>query len=369
MSRYAVHTDRRELLAIWGDGIGAVAHNVADNVDPTRACALAGALSRLAAAAWRTYTHPASGASNHGENSEHWRREQERAAFDDVRAALTNPHLPKDGTLIQAYSPVTESAHHVGRVLHDLADPALTSAVVADVAAELAAVDAAERGELAGRARQAVTLTRADASPLQIAAADALLREDPFGTTALFTEVEPSAAAIAAAHWFLAAVEVAADSGDIDDFIEVIRLADDIQPVPIRSLSAFLELTEFEDHPRPAVLALIQEAMLVADGYDPGESGDLQDEDADDEDGDEPKRLCALDPTRPAHDLLEDLLAGINAAWLVFGDHYVDNLAAAGLAPDVDEAADPVDALREAITTSFLDALRHAAEVKRDRLS
>ena len=359
MSSYAVHPDRRELLAIWGDGIGAVAHTVADNVDLEQAGTLVGGLTLLATAAWRTYTHPVSAAREHGENSEGWRRGQERAAFDDARAALTNPNLPEDGTIVESYSPITEIAHQVGRVLHDLADPALTTAIVTDVDAELAAVDAAERGELDGRARQAVTLTRADASPLQVAAADALLREDPFGPTALYTDVEPTAAAIAAAHWFLASVAVAAECAGLDDLAEVIDVAVDIQPVPTRCLSALLELTELDDDPRPAVLALIQEAMLVADGYHPGESFDEDDEDddEDDEGGDAaPKRLSALDPTRPAHDLLEDLLAGINASSLVYAEDYVDDAAVVGTGHADADAA-------------FLDALRRNAEMNRARLT
>lgn len=372
MSTYAVHTDRRELLAMWGEGIGAVAHTVAYDVDPEKGRQLADALTSLAAAAWHSYTHPASGANEHGDNSEGWRREQERAAFDAALAALTNPHLPSNGAILASYSRVTETAHRVGRVLHDLADPALAKAVVADLEAELAAVDAAERGDLLGRARQAVGLTRLDASPLQVAAADALLREDPFGTTALLTDVEPTAAAIAAAHWFLAAVAVAADAANLDDVTEVIDIADAIQAVPTRTLREVLRLGELDASPRPIVLALIEEAMLVANGYHPGESDESFSDDADgDDEGDdtgetgERRRLCVLDPARPAHDLLEDLLTGINAAWLVYGDNFDDSDSPSD--GEEDEQADEV--FRTAYTETFVDALRTRAQESHDRLA
>jgi hypothetical protein len=121
-----------------------------------------------------------------------------------VLPALRQPHLPEGGTLIQSYIPVEEAAHRAGRALHAFGDAALTDRVADDVGAELAAIERAERGDLSGRARQAVHLTRADASPVQVAAADALLREDPLGSSRLF-EVDPTAAAVAAAHWLQAA--------------------------------------------------------------------------------------------------------------------------------------------------------------------
>src|SRR5947199_92941 len=82
---------------------------------------------------------------------------------------------------------------------------------LAEVAAEVAAVESAELGDLSGRARQAVSLTREDASPLQVAAADRLLADDPFGSRKLFTDVDPTSAAVAAAHWLYAAASIASD--------------------------------------------------------------------------------------------------------------------------------------------------------------
>ncbi|WP_329485160.1 hypothetical protein OG618_00995 [Kitasatospora sp. NBC_01246] len=70
----------------------------------------------------------------------------------------------------------------------------------------------AELGDLTGRARQAVRLGREGASPVQVAAADRILEQDPFGPAALFTGIDPTAAAVAAAHWLAAAAEVTAEA-------------------------------------------------------------------------------------------------------------------------------------------------------------
>lgn len=53
-------------------------------------------------------------------------------------------------------------------------DVEVRDAVRADVEAESHAVEMAERGDLAGRAGQAAVLSRSDASPVQVAAADGI---------------------------------------------------------------------------------------------------------------------------------------------------------------------------------------------------
>jgi len=49
------------------------------------------------------------------------------------------------------------------------------------------------RGNLPGRAVQAVVLDQVDASPVQVEAADRLLAEQPLETPLLFTTVDPAA--------------------------------------------------------------------------------------------------------------------------------------------------------------------------------
>ncbi|MFB7949146.1 hypothetical protein ACFC6L_30015 [Kitasatospora phosalacinea] len=74
--------------------------------------------------------------------------------------------------MMVSYSRLAESAYRVGRALHVLGDAALTEAVRAEAALELAAVENAELGGLTGRTQQAVLLSGEDASPVQVAAAE-----------------------------------------------------------------------------------------------------------------------------------------------------------------------------------------------------
>ncbi|MDT3440073.1 MULTISPECIES: hypothetical protein [unclassified Pseudofrankia] len=385
MSRYAVDVHDRTLMVSWDTGLGDVAEKVARfprAVDESDALQLARTLTFLSAAAWRTYTHPEESALQALPTGDDSLTGRGRDVFGKAIAAIEQPHLPHEGLIQQAVVVVEEAAHRVGRALHAISDTELTTEVAAEVRAELDAVERAELGELSGRARQAVTLSRADASPLQVAAADALLRGDPLGSRALFTDVEPTAAAIAAAHWLHAAAIVAARHADLD-VTQVVAEADTIEPLPHRTPTLVLHQVDGGDSPREAVLDLIAHALVVAEGRNPDlddifewvaeivEDGppapddegeerlprrqtrtpilpteglaiqirgvgdrsaddDLDDvrglDDDDDDDDDEefgetlllPDRLTPLDPRRPAVDLLEDLLAGIHGCWLLY---------------------------------------------------
>jgi len=63
---------------------------------------------------------------------------------------------------------------------------------------------------------------------VQVTAADAVLRENPFGDERLFSEIEPSAAAVAAEHWLAAAAEVTAEAAGLDYTLVLIE-ADNIE--------------------------------------------------------------------------------------------------------------------------------------------
>lgn len=380
MTKYAFDQARHALVAVWDRGTGSLADTVVTfppEVSAEQGLRLAETLTGLSRFLWWTYTHPASAADSHEPNSEGWRREQEREAFTHVVPALRKPHLPhENGTMVQSYSPVEESAHRVGRVLYDIADQQLADRIVADVEAELAAVELAERGELSGRARQAVELTRADASPLQVAAADALLREEGMGCSRLFNEVDPTAAAVAAAHWLQAAADVTSDAADIDPTM-VVAEADDIEALQVRTPSLVLELLNAGGKPREVVTALVGEAMEVAEGRIPNLAGLLQQiVDAEHQAqnygvrADEareallPDRVTPLDPARPAQDLLEDLLDGIRGCWLLYREYAeVD-----GSEPS-DDTNDEDDERRDAeLDEAFADAVRAEAAAQRDRL-
>ncbi|MFJ7244395.1 hypothetical protein ACIQWA_07060 [Kitasatospora sp. NPDC098652] len=334
MTRYSIDPERHELIATWGTGEGDLATCIAAvpaGTDTAALMRLARALTHLSEAAWRTYTHPASAAVSQEPNSEGWRRAEERKAFDEVPGAITRPNLPRDGMLDVEYSPLAESAHRAGRALHALDNADLTDSVLAETATELAAVESAELGDLTGRARQAVLLSREGASPVQVAAANRLLEQNPFGPAALSTEIDPTAAAVAAAHWLAAAAEVAAEASGHSP-TAVLFEADNIEALPHETPTLVLQLLKAGASPYDAVTGLVRHALHIADGLLPDPAGlreQLEDIDdalaqhtgPDTDPEDTGLRLTPLDPKRPAPDLLEDLLAGIHGCWLLHEEY------------------------------------------------
>src|SRR5690348_5866104 len=375
MTRYAFDEARLALAASWSTGRGDIAVTVADLTapsDPGDVLDVARTASQLSEALWRCYTHPASAAGSTEENTEGWHRQGSREAFASVVGAMRQPHLPQDGSIIQEYDPVREHAHRLGRALHAMGDEQLTDRMVADVEAELAAVEQAERGDLSGRGRQAVMLTRQDASPVQVAAADRILHDHLLSSEQLFTDFDPAAAAVAAAHWLWAAAVVAGERSGLE-VTGVVQTADGIEALPWRTPTIVLELLAEGELPRSAVLGLISDAMMVAEGKIPdlltlvglvteaeneaGEDSDLLENLAGD------IRPTPLDPARPALDLLEDLLIGIRACWLIFVE-YSDS---SGPGED-DEAADSILPGEDAITEEFIALVRNVASEEREQL-
>ncbi|MFI9367016.1 hypothetical protein ACIG5E_39195 [Kitasatospora sp. NPDC053057] len=375
MTRYSVDPERHELIATWGTGEGDLATRIADLPADTGISvllSLARALTHLSEAAWHTYTHPASAASSQEPDSEGWRRKEERKAFDEVPGAIARPNLPQGGMLDVSYSPLAESAHRAGRALHTLDNADLTNAVLAEAATELTAVENAELGDLTGRARQAVLLSREGASPVQVAAADRLLEQDPFGPATLLTDIDPTAAAVAAAHWLAAAAEVTADATGHSP-TTLLREADDIEALPHETPTLVLDLIDAGASPYDAVTGLVRHALHVADGLLPDLAGlreqleDLDDDLAqhtgpDTRPEDTGLRLTPLDPKRPAPDLLEDLLAGIHGCWLLHEEY--DE-------PDNDQENwddEHAEAHQDRSRGHFARLVREAAATRHDRL-
>ncbi|WP_344597725.1 hypothetical protein [Actinomadura vinacea] len=346
------------LMVFWKTGTAHAASTVTElssKIPGEHARRLAQALTRFCVQAWRTYTHPASAAEDQGENSEGWRRERHREAFAKATDAATKPNLPTDGGLLQSYNPVEEAAHQVGRALHAASDPGLTARVVAEVQEELAAVERAELGDLTGRSRQAVALTRAGASPAQVHAADTILSRNPLGSPALFTDVDPVAASIAAAHWLQAAADVTAEVSGLQP-TQIVVEADNIEALAHITPTAVLEHLELGLTPYTAITGMIRDALIVAEGRIPDiddlceridEAEQLADEHQD------PRlrealrreiRTTPLDPMCPAQDLLEDLLDGIRGCWLLYQEDTEDDDA-------------------------FVDAVRAEANASQDRLT
>jgi hypothetical protein len=267
VSVYAFDPDRRQLVVVWPAVAGSLARVVV-GLDATVADgdvgALCSALSGLSKALWDTYVHPVSATDDEDERAQ---REDERRRLDSVVAAVREPNLPDEsGALIVLYSPVEESAHGLGRVLQRLADGGLVEAVAAEVQVEIDAVIRAELGDLSGRAVQAVALDRLDVSPVQVAAADELLRADPLGARLLAAAVDPAAACVAAAHWLAAAAVVTADAAGNTPggvFME----ADDIQQVSIEVPTLVVQRILGEGlSPRGVVLDLLRSAVAAGEG-------------------------------------------------------------------------------------------------------
>ncbi len=377
MTRYAIDEGRNELVAVWETGYGAVARRVASlpkDLSVQRRRTLAAELSGLSEVLWRCYTHPATAADSLEVNSEGWRREQLRDAFASVVDNIRKPNLPDDhGDLMVSYNRVEERAHRVGRCLHRASDGELTAIVIEDVEAELAAVERAELGDLSGRSVQAVQLTRQDASPVQVAAADQILEKNPLGGDELFLELDPTSACVAAAHWLQAAADVVSGVSDIEAS-DAVEEADNIEALPHATPTAVLELMEMGMSPTDAVTSLVCDAMAVAEGVVPDPDGlrDKIEEDVEEYEDDDPDtaeeptkiRLTTLDPQRPARDMLEDLLAGIRGCWLLYQE-YVDIPGSGNEGEDRDLSDDDHD---DQVDAAFRQAVRAQATAERYRL-
>ncbi|MFG1696031.1 hypothetical protein [Nonomuraea sp. NPDC049309] len=353
MTRYAIDRAHTTLLAQWSTGVGDTAIVVAPLTrDQPRAdtCRLAAALTRLSALCWRAYTHPAGCGDRHGAD-----RRREREAFARVLPALIATRLPPDlpdGTEIE------RAAHDVARALQAIGASQLTTLVTTDVAAELAAVEQAERGDLSERARQAVELSREDASPLQISRADRLLRDDPCGGESLPAEVDPTAAAIAAAHWFHAALAVTARHTGLPRERIVAAAGRPGRPLAAESLIGVTAALDRGARARQAVMPLIRTALHVAEGHLCGlhevrhrlaAAQEVVRAAGDDGDAAAHLPLTALDPVRPAPDLLRNLLHGIRTCLL----HYERHDRPSG---------------REPASATFVAAVREEAAARTDRL-
>jgi hypothetical protein len=316
-------------------------------------------------------------------------------------AALRSPNLPSDtGELLVSYSSVPERAHRVGRVLHRLNTTALTDAVAADITAEIAAVEQAERGDLSGRATQATALDRLGASPLQVAAADALFHAAPLGTAELFTTLDPAAACVAAAHWLTAAATIASDLTGVTPAAGLAE-SDNINACSVDIPQFVVGAIDNADHsPRDVVLHLLRDAAQVRAGKIPDLPNLLariaqaseQAEQLPPSHRDQtyqallPDHLTPLDPLRPARDLLEHLLDGLRACSTLYHNciDYDHDTAAPLLdgiplphphgrpwpphEPDHDDP-DHINTANQAIDITFRAGVRDQADLTHHRLT
>ncbi len=253
------------------------------------------------------------------------------------------------------------------------------------MAREVAALGAAERGELSGRAEQATGLSHPDPPPVQVAAADAVLRADPLAAPEAFAALDQTAAAVAALHWFAAAVTVTATATAKGvPAPQVIRDADDIEAMPVPTLGEVLNrLHDAAQAPHEIVVELVCAAQLAATGQIPDPEELLADYAAALEQVEHfttrglvndpgpllPKRVCLLDPARPAPDLLEDLLIGIGGCLWLYSEHVEDDQRPVFDRDEGDPDPDDVAAEDARVRALFATAITAEATRSSSRLS
>ncbi|MFI7707488.1 hypothetical protein [Nonomuraea sp. NPDC049480] len=168
-----------------------------------------------------------------------------------------------------------------------------------------------------------------------------MMHDDPCGSETLFTEIDPAAAAVTAAHWLHAAATVTAEYAGLPA-TQIVTEAANISVLPYQTPTLVLELVADGASPRQAVMPLIRNALRVAEGKIPDITALKQritaaEQLLDKWRDDQPElsldaldlRITLLDPGRPALDLLEDLLSGIRGCWLLYAV-YTNDVEVAG---------------------------------------
>lgn len=307
MTTYAHDPAASALLAVWPTGDGAVAHRVAripKSLPPDLTRHTVAALTVLSARLWLAYS----------ETTVHEIRPDRitaAAADPDALHGPDSPHGPDDRAGVDD---LVEIAASLGDDLLSAPGRVFREAVLAEVRAELDAVAAADRGDLTGRAAQAVVHPRPDAPPDQVAYAHTLLDRDPLDARPLLTGVEPNAAAVAALPWLRAAATVAARriGHTVDD---VVALAEAITHEDLAVVRHVLAATPALDD-AAVVRHLLQEAVLAARGRV------IVCCDAHGEPVGDGRRILetVLDPREPGPDLVGGVVHGIRCCLRVWLD-------------------------------------------------
>jgi len=373
----------RQIIASWRIGAPRRAEPVADvpeSCDDEGADLLVAALSDLSDAAWRTYSDIDESADPDETNTEQWQLREERADFDMARALTIEPG-ERDRW---PYSPLLSAAKRLGLVLDGVGDARLRIQIARAVDRELDAVFAADMGDFAGLAQQAVTLSRLSASPVQIQAAWAILERDLLGAHDIHqASVDPTAACVATTVWLRSAAIVATasdpDAPHPGRWMRAVARADDIEAMPIDTIAVVFRSLEDGLSPRATVERLVREAHRVAAGQMPDLDGlrdrllgldDLAEKiDQQTMSGSlDELRVCALDPLRPAPSLLEALHKAVFGCFLLWRDEVlvedplVDDSGDEEGLEEIDPDDDP--RLREAFAAAVA-----AAAVRTDRMS
>jgi hypothetical protein len=172
------------------------------------------------------------------------------------------------------------------------------------------------------------------------------------GSPRLYTEVEPSAAAVAAIHWFLAAVTVMERLAETaaEDAIDQAEQVEYFDSTVARTVLRMASSERPDRTPLGIAQELLQMAVLASRGMLLAASEPVPDEPC----------FTALDPARPARCLLDGLVGGIQALAALHAT-YLDS--------DFDPSCDEVEWLEHA-RTHFDVAVREEAVTRaRERMA
>lgn len=335
MTDYGVDPESGLLVAVWRQAWGARAARVAAVPSKDASNYLCQTLTDFSMQVWRIYTHPHRAAGDPSRvNSEAWRRRRNRDALTESVAAAREVWSAAADSIAAPSLPVVAAARRVGHALVALRRDTgvdVMEPVAREMEYEVAALESAERGDFAGRASQALVLTRPVVLSSQLRVAWEALSADPLSADGHLRAIDPVAGCVVALTWLKGAALLAAEASGVH-WTEVVREADNIEAAPWRTCTLALRLLDQGQTPSGVVLLLLGEAQAVGEGRirDPlvlvqrvleaqqqfaahAERGVGLEAFLD--------RFTPLDPQRPAPDLLEDLLGGVRfcfALWQEF---------------------------------------------------
>ena len=360
MTRYAYNPSTRTIHATWSestrhaDTIVLVATTDESVADPDVHQLLA-ALARLSNAAWDTYAHHSwtrvEGVNDYFETTDQYK---ELKRLDTVCDSIRNTQAPSESAPANDHTTIGKFTHEVGQALLTIGSTELTEAVVADIEAELSAIEAARAGVFAGRSAQALQLTTTRVVDAHVVAASEIFATgEP--SLAAFEHLEPSSVAVAAAHWVYAASVVAGKAAKCHP-VEVIYEADGIDGMPVLTVSAVVSQLSAGYSPRHVVASMISKAQRVATGTLYGENSiyDLFEESYEKATPRDSfyesfsQGVFILNPLRPALNILEDMIDGVMGAWLVY-DEYTSNYS------KLDETAEDYDTQLEQLSSKLYE--------------
>ncbi|MFI5937847.1 hypothetical protein [Actinoplanes sp. NPDC051494] len=386
MTRYAVDVQQRGLLRTWESRTERLAAVVLDlpSVYSIEDChALAEALTSLSEGLWRAY---ARSGLELGDGAARGRKRRLGNLLVRTGGAI-RPSSAGTLTAVQLSAPedryTVSLADRVAEAMSSLDDAELQELIIREVEEETAAVERADRGLFSGRAAQATLISRAFVLAPHLREADVRFREQVFGDvwgsgllgssgSRELADLDPTAAAAAAVHWFKAAVDVLSEvSGKTSE--DAVMTADDSQRTSAALLLSVVRLVDSGNTPQAVATLLVSRALQFAgssalsvraiqEQVDYAVNESIHGVDLDDVE----VTLSPLDPKRPALNLLEAALDGIDACRAAYDLHIDRPANFDDLDPNRQEETSAGRFVEVGI--AFAEAVRVRAERDRARL-